>query len=116
MPATRRRMVMVMDFFFPRDSTSAPVSMSDIGEAVMRREERMDSHSAGVQEEELERRELMVSCFTVGLLVYELMPCCFCFTEVCFFSKSYFKQTYQNRWLHSIAMNSRSLCTYMSVS
>ena len=69
MPATRRRMVMVIDFFLPRVSTSAPASMSAIGEAVMSREERMDSHSVGVQELLLERRELIWSCFTKGLLV-----------------------------------------------
>lgn len=66
MPAMRRRMVMVMDFFLLPlgESTSAPASMPSTGEAVMKREERMDSHSVGEQEEVLERRSLMWSCFT----------------------------------------------------
>lgn len=60
---------MVMDFFLPRVSTSAPASMPSTGEAVMKREDRMDCHSVGEQAELLARRSLMWSCFTAGVCV-----------------------------------------------
>lgn len=79
---------MAMDFFLPRDSTSAPASMSATGEAVMKREERMDSHSVGVQELLLARRELIWSCFTVGVLVKGLISCTFLNRSLFFLQQS----------------------------